>query len=294
MSCEECLAAIDEYVEGELPEAAAARVSAHVAACAPCRGRYEGLLREQRVYTQYLLDVEATPALWAGLRSGIEEVKAASVSGPWGRLREWFAAPFPAPRLSPAVAAALALITIGVAVGVLRHTNSREAERRDDISQQGKSADIPSPSQGTVISSDEVPDNSEGGDRPLDKDRIASARSNTKRDNLTSGATARGIKSRDLKLEASRGESVTAQVVRTTERQYQAAIALLSRDFSRRRARLNPIAAGQLERALAELDRTIEETRRAAREHPDDPVMVQYMMTAYAKKVDALRQLAGT
>ena len=39
------------------------------------------------------------------------------------------------------------------------------------------------------------------------------------------------------------------------------------------------------------LDRTIADTRKAVRQHPDDPVAVQYMLTAYAKKVDVLREM---
>lgn len=294
MRCEECLAAIDEYVEGELSEAAAARVSAHVAACAPCRGCYEGLLREHRVYTQYLLDVEATPALWAGLRSGIEEVKAASVSGPWGRLREWFAAPFSAPRLSPAVVAALALITIGITVSVVRYMNPREATRQDSISQKSISADIPAPSSASGSSANELHNDPGSRADSADNIRSDSGGSNIKRGNLTSDAVRRSQKSVNLKPEISRREPVTDEVVRRTERQYLDAIAVLSRDFDRRRIQLDSNVVTQLENALAKLDRTIVDTRRAVREHPRDPVIIQYMMTAYAKKVDVLRQLTSS
>lgn len=294
MRCEECLAAIDEYVEGELGEAAASQVSAHIAACALCSHHYEDLIREQKMYAQYLLDVEATPALWAGLEAGIREVKAARASRLGTRLRRWFAAPFGTPRLSHALTISLALITIGITVSIVRYMNSHEATRQDNISQKSKSAGVPSPSPASSPSAIEV--NNDPGSRADSADNIRSdsGGSNIKRGNLTSEAAGRSQKSVNLKPEISRREPITDEVVRRTERQYLAAITVLSRDFDRRRMQLDSNVVTQLENALAELDRTIVDTRRAVREHPRDPVIIQYMMTAYAKKVDVLRQLTSS
>lgn len=293
MKCEECLAVIDEYMEGELGDAGAARLSAHVAACATCGSRYERLLREQRMYAQYLLDVEATPALWMKLQAGIEEVKAERASSLRSRLRSRFASPFGAPRLSLALASVLAVIAVGVTVGVLRYIDSRETGRRGEISQKSESTSTPATSGGAYTTADGEHAKPEGGSTPADKRLLASARGGAKRGNLRSALT-RTVSGANLRPEAPRDESSMDAVVRRVEGHYLAAIAALSRDFSRRRGQLDPGAVAQLEQALAELDRTIEETRLARREHPDDPVVVQYMMTAYARKVDALRQLAGS
>jgi hypothetical protein len=43
---------------------------------------------------------------------------------------------------------------------------------------------------------------------------------------------------------------------------------------------------------MVEIDNTIAETRRAVRENPDDPIALQYMLSAYAKKIDVLREVA--
>jgi hypothetical protein len=66
---------------------------------------------------------------------------------------------------------------------------------------------------------------------------------------------------------------------------------MLSRSVDRKRSRLNPATKAELEQALSSIDRTIAATRKLVHRHPDDPVAAQYMLTAYAKKVDMLREL---
>jgi hypothetical protein len=72
-----------------------------------------------------------------------------------------------------------------------------------------------------------------------------------------------------------------------------AAIALLARDARGRRTLLEPDVRARFEQTLATVDRAISETRRAARQQPDDPIAVQYMLAAYAKKVEILREMAA-
>ena len=83
-----------------------------------------------------------------------------------------------------------------------------------------------------------------------------------------------------------------AQLVREAEQKYLAAISILSRDVNRRRSQIDPTVLARFDSALSDIDRTIKETRRVVREHPDDPVALQYLLSAYAKKVDALRDMA--
>src|SRR5437016_11517974 len=162
MRCEECLDIIDDYVEGDLSEAAASQVTAHMTACATCRHRYEALRREQRMYAQYLLDVEVTPALWDGLHAEIVKVKAARGSRPWPRLRRWFRAPLGAPHFRPALVASLALIAIGITLSAVRYMNFREVARRDNISQKSTSAGVPSPLPTSNPSANHVGNDKEG------------------------------------------------------------------------------------------------------------------------------------
>jgi hypothetical protein len=66
----------------------------------------------------------------------------------------------------------------------------------------------------------------------------------------------------------------------------------LTRDIKRRGAKSSSDTLLQAQPALTDLDRTIENTRRAAREQPQNPVAIQYMTTAYAKKIEMLRTMA--
>ena len=94
-------------------------------------------------------------------------------------------------------------------------------------------------------------------------------------------------------IERSPAVPTVDQVARRAEQQYLSAIKILSRDIKRRRALISPALLSQLETVLAEVDRTIAATRRVAREQPRDPVAVQYMASAYEKKVELLREVTS-
>ena len=83
------------------------------------------------------------------------------------------------------------------------------------------------------------------------------------------------------------------QVVRRAEQEYLSAIETLSRDINGRRAFISPALLSQFERALTEVDRNIAATRRVAREQPRDPLAVQYLASAYEKKVELLREVTS-
>ena len=297
MKCNEYLGVIDEYIEGELGESDVHQVTMHMAACQECRHRYEALLREHRIYAQYLLDIEAAPALWDGLQAEITKVKTTRESRSWARLSKWFAGPFGMPHLRPALVASLALIAIGITLSAVRYMNFREVARRDNISQKSTSAGIPSPLPTSNPSANHVGNdregNKEGNAKSADNTRMASTGTNVKRTSLVEIKIRQRSKTTNPNAESSRRELLTDETVRRTERQYLAAITVLYRDFDHRRAQLDPNAVAQVQSALGDIDRAIMDTRQAVREHPGDPVVVQYMMTAYAKKIEVLRQLIG-
>jgi hypothetical protein len=94
-------------------------------------------------------------------------------------------------------------------------------------------------------------------------------------------------------IERSPAVPTVDQVARGAEQQYLSAIDILSRDIKRRRAFISPVLLSQLETALTDVDRNIAATRRAAREQPRDPVAVQYLVLAYEKKVELLREVTS-
>jgi hypothetical protein len=95
------------------------------------------------------------------------------------------------------------------------------------------------------------------------------------------------------RIQQSTAAKTPNQLVHEAEQKYLTAIAMLSRDASRKRSQIDPATRARLEQAIASIDRTIAGTRQAVRQHPGDPVVVQYMLAAYARKVDLLRDIAA-
>jgi hypothetical protein len=88
-------------------------------------------------------------------------------------------------------------------------------------------------------------------------------------------------------------QRATERLVREAEAKYLAAIKMLSEDVNRKRTRLDPQVAARFDETLATIDRSIAETRRTVLRQRNDPVAVQYMLSAYAKKVEVMREMAA-
>lgn len=294
MNCENYLMMLDEYVENELDEKSAIRVSAHVADCPVCAEEYEILRREQQVYSQYLLDVEATPALWANVRADIEKAQRERFSP--NNFRDWLAKTFGVSAFNPAFAAApiLLLITLGIIVGLIKYKSTDNSSTEEITSQKANVQSSPEKPENYAKNEASSPDKKEGIRKPEDKITIAQVKNRPKKDVSRSNLSKPMSQSANFKIVRSNRKLTTDEVVEKAERQYKGAIAILSDDFERRRAQLSPNLISQFEQSLAEIDRTISETRRAARSQPNDPVAIQYMTTAYAKKIELLRAIAGS
>lgn len=284
MKCEEYRILIEDYVDGALDHKAALRVTSHTAACAECASFYQEMSREQEVYARYQRDVEVTPVLWASIETRINRERAAQPEGQLGgmisRLREQLAGVFSAPRLSPAFAAALVIVAIGTTVFVMSRLNSRGPEpiassnsnasvKPPDVSNQNASVVVP------------APNTPEGG-----KDNTLAANPGIVAPNTVKAAAVNPRNRQTATL-------TPAQLVRDAEQKYLTAIAMLSRDVNRRRSQLDPMMLARFDASLSEIDRTIKETRHVVRENPEDPIALQYLLAAYSKKVDVLREMTN-
>ena len=102
MSCDEVQARLDDYVDGDLPEADFQRLELHLAGCAECR-------REERLLRSLLAQAEALPRelptrdLWPGIAARLAPRAAA-------RGREWWSRTVLAAAAAVAVAVAGALV----------------------------------------------------------------------------------------------------------------------------------------------------------------------------------------
>ncbi len=279
MKCEECQQFLEEYIDGELEGRLAAQVSAHASSCSDCAKAYRELKQEQEAYTHYQRDIEVTPALWAGVEARIRQEKTARSTGGLAGLFERLAGLFATPRFSPALAAVLVLLAIGATVFVMSVMNSRNNNQplatnpthqdNPDSNNANKSVEPPAP-------------------KPAEKREELAGTGNP----AIVEREKKPAVQKQLVAKAPPKQADPTELIREAEQKYLAAISILSRDFNRRRSQIDPAVLARFDSALTDIDRTIKETRRVVREHPDDPVALQYLLSAYAKKVDTLRDMA--
>lgn len=270
MKCEECQILIEDYIDGTLDERAAARVISHTAECAQCAQFRQELAREQELYSRYQRDVEVTPLMWTSIESRIRQERAKQPSGLVSRLREQFAGLFAGPRLSPAFAAVLVMLAIGLTVFVMSRLNSPQAPTQ--VADNTRNDQTESP--GVAAPSGTANPTQPGPAPKVDKDQGPKPQ------------VAAGPRKPPVNV-----APTPAQLVREAEQKYVTAIAMLSRDVDKRRSQLDPMVLARFDASLAEIDRTIKETRQIVKGNPDDPIALQYLLAAYSKKVDVLREI---
>ncbi len=302
MRCEEFQPLVEDYFDGELDERTSELVAQHASACTSCASVYRKLEGEQELYLRYECDAQPAPDFWDNVMARTVEESTARSSRPLNVLRGWLSGAlgnFTAPRFSPSLTALIVVIAIGITVGVMRFVNSPEKTTTPvSLSQnEGVPVRVSSPlpdetskpatppkedktgKQGSERGGNEQPQLVKNDVGKKDRVALAASRGNAGRNNLRPSTSGR--------------KPTSDELVREAEQKYVEAIAMLSRDVNRRRSRLDAETAARFERTLAAVNRTIADTRRAARKHPGDPVATQYMLTAYARKVDVLREMVS-
>ena len=293
MKCEDFQYQIDEYLDGELGRAAAASVDAHLSGCAACSSIYEEARRELDMYVRYEREVEVTPALWAAIATRIKREEPAPHKSWLGTARERLAAVFAAPRLSPAFAAALVLVAIGLTVAVTTFINSRNGDKNSNVIAVGPNNNAAAPASNSGSNAGNTNQVQPPAQTPPARDQVADSRPEDKQ---AAPAPEREKSSPAIQKQqiakagpASAGQTAS-QLVQEAEQKYLAAINLLERDV--KRTKLDPAIRARFEVALADIDRTIGETRKVVRQNPGDPGALQYLLGAYSKKVDVLREMS--
>ena len=310
MKCEECTtSALEEFLDGELDARRAAEMNAHLAACEVCALRYDELLDEQTMYASYERDVEVTPHLWAGVAARIAaEEKPAGGASLFEKVRAWLATALVAPRFSPVLTAAMMLLAIGATATVMKYLNSQTPTHASIAGGQGTTATPeqknivqPAPDATPSVAPDATPTSATPDDAKVQTDgREKSQKPEVQRKREAERKPAMPATDDPAQIlianqndEQRRRQRATARLVREAESKYVAAIKLLSEDVNRKRTRLDPQVAARFDETLATIDRSIAETRRTVLKHGNDPVAVQYMLSAYAKKVEVMREMAA-
>jgi hypothetical protein len=119
MKCDDCQNLLAEYIDGEVIETEAERVSAHLITCAGCTKEFELLTAERELFARYDRELEITPAMWSAIqaRTAVENKSVSSRSKFNPRL--WLAGLFATPRFGFAFSGALAVLIAAVVIGVM-------------------------------------------------------------------------------------------------------------------------------------------------------------------------------
>lgn len=301
MRCVDCRGIVEAYFDGELDEQTTAEVAEHLGACAACQSLFAKLEEEQELFLSYEYDAEPAPDFWNKIVARTSAESAARTPRSFSLLSDWLGSTFGrfnALRLSPSLAALLVLVAIGITIAVMRSANSQEERAVPVNVAQHEGTFAPTPQPDEVAKPTPRPEDKQAsrkGSAPEvnETPQLAKVRAGRKVKNPVLSASNEGNVRVDLRPDVAGRPQTSDELVREAEQKYVAAIAMLSRDVNRRRSQLDPGTAARFAQTLAAVDRTIADTRRAARQHPGDPVAAQYMLTAYAKKVDVLREIIG-
>ena len=301
MRCVDCRGSVEDYFDGELDERTNILVAQHLSACAACASLYGKLEDEQELYLRYEYNAQPAPDFWDNVLERATEESSANRTRPFTLFRGWIGnaiGRFNAPRLSPSLAALFVLVAIGLTIGVMRYVNpQKERIVPAHVAQNGVTSTTTPPAPDEIARPDRPATEAAGArvkEEPPDvsesQQPVKNRAGRTEKNPALNASGERSVRV-GLKPGMANRALTSDELVREAEQKYVAAITMLSRDVNRRRSRLDPETASRFAQTLAAVDRNIIDTRRAARRHPGDPVAAQYMLTAYAKKVDVLREI---
>lgn len=272
MNCEDWRVLVEEYFDGELDTNAALEVRHHLDRCASCSAVLKSLNAEQSVYANYKSEVEISPELWAEVRQRLEADKPTDQ-----RFGSWLRSVFALPPVSGPVAVGLVVLAVVLTVVVMSYISAPSGVAPDRTVAEGTPQALPAPQKEMIVAAPGKNEDTSSKDKGI-------------KHNVVTTATSYGKSSAAIRNDIHKTKD-PRRLVLEAEQKYLAAIAMLSRSVDRKKSRLDPATMAELEQALSSIDRTIAATRKVVRQHPDDPVAAQYMLTAYAKKVDVLREL---
>jgi hypothetical protein len=290
MTCDDCLLLMEEDLDAELDGRGAGFLASHLATCSSCTQEYQTLKREREIYTRYSRDIAFTPALWTAVRTRIEEnLKPRPISF-WGRIRHWAKKLAVMPRLTPVLAASLVVVVIVSTLLLTKSIILRQNPAKPGVGSQEAKSSTSHPSQAPSPSSGSMPAKVTAELKSQQAQPEGALILKSQREVETNSSPA---KKNALVAHRVKRAPTVQELVAQAEQKYLAAIAILSRDLKNPHTKLDPVLRARLEVTLAAIDRTIADTREAVGQRPTDPEAVRYMLTAYAKKVEVLQEMAS-
>ncbi|HEV2884714.1 MAG TPA: zf-HC2 domain-containing protein [Pyrinomonadaceae bacterium] len=279
MICDEYQLLIEEYLDGELDQPTVFRLRKHLGECSECAGVLKELRAEADVYAGYKPRFERASDLWPGVLSRIAANDLVHTEAPSLGFVSRLGSIFSLPPVSAWATAGLVLLAIALTAIIMAYRQPNQVQPVVQV----EPAAIP------TLETDESVDKKELPEKPVEAVATNERRSKPK---LTLATSPRRANTSRPVADLSQPKDPN-QLVREAEQKYLAAIAMLSRTAERKRSQMDSATRARLEQALASVDRTIASTRKVARQHPGDPVAVQYMLSAYSRKVDVLREIVS-
>lgn len=267
MNCEQCQNELEDFLYGELESPRAKALRAHLRVCAACAAQQTALEREHQLFTQYYEQsaLEPSDALWHSIQTEIRATghetataNVAETSASW-RQRLWVNSAW-----WRQATFATALVLVSVAATTLYFKWQAQPTTNPLLAQGGEPTLQASPTFTPSPSPEILPapkTNAPRVARPLPQPKLNEA------------------------------QALQNQLARA-EREYQQAIKLLDRVIARQRDQLEPNVRRQYESSLALIDNSIAESRRALRGEPSNTDSSQFLLAAYARKLELMRDIA--
>ena len=129
MKCEVCQELLEEYLDGELATVEQEEIGAHLITCADCSACFTTLTAEQELFSRYDRELEVPPFLWTRIAQHTVAEKNSRRVG-WRPLAAGLFA-------RSVVAAAMAILLIAIAIGVLNTPDPKIPRVGTDLTQAG-------------------------------------------------------------------------------------------------------------------------------------------------------------
>jgi hypothetical protein len=277
MNCERCQTELEDFLYGELAESQAAAVRAHLVDCAACAQARVALERENEIFAEYYEQtaLEPAPEMWQAIQARIHSEQARPTATPervsfFAGLLAWLSSA----AVVRQTAFALALIVVSVTATTF-YLKSQQGKEPNTVAQSVS----PAPTA-TLVPTPSV--------TPEQPQPAPTANVLVRHSEPVKNATRTPLKPQP---QLSETQLIQNQIARA-EREYQGAIKLLDRVIARNRENFAPGLLKQYESSLALIDSSIAESRRALRERPEDAASGQFLLSAYAKKLELMQEIA--
>jgi Putative zinc-finger len=255
VNCARVLELIEDYHYGELNRRVADRVKSHLCHCRECSEAVESLEEESRLFRAYARDIEQ-----AELKPVVWEAVRRRIrdlprsrSG-WRDVLLGYSGVAAQPRSGLVLACAATVVILLVSIAVgYRYLDPKHLARG---AAEGQGISPGSQEPGGGIARDGA---GRGGDSARHRNSIQFAEWS----------------------------------IRRAEEEYLEAIEVLSAALSERKDSIDPQVVASFERDVKAIDRNIAASRKAYRARPRDFDLGQFMLTAYARKLEMLQTLGS-